>query len=141
MLNKCDCWSAWLGPWHPSQMNLVTPVRDSENVHLVELLSLYCLALLPFFSDEGLKQELKMTPHTESRIETVITPHQFHEKNRAGSHKEKWWWLFCQRWCFCFVYSQSGFSWVHLSTDVSNITFCCISEIQMRHTNSSSSLF
>lgn len=53
---------------------------------------------------EALKQELKMSVHTESWMEKAIL--QFHEKIWAGSHKEKWWWLSYQIcWSFfCFLF-------------------------------------
>lgn len=43
-------------------------VSDIKNVHLVELHGLFCFTLVPVFFNE----ELKMSVHVESKMETVI---------------------------------------------------------------------
>lgn len=60
-----------------------------------------------------------MPLHTESRMETVITPRQFMRRSELGVIKRGDGDSGAKKWCFCFLYSQSRFSWIHLATDVS----------------------
>lgn len=89
---KCDCYGARLRPWHSGQTNFATPVSDGENVHLVELHSLFCSLYCWFLVMRDTNKSWGCQYMLHQGWKTVIS--------QTGSHKVKWWWLSYQRVSF-----------------------------------------